>query len=157
MLGDDGLQLSSSGVTQLLQNLSLQKVDGVRNVSKNITSEGCDGQHNSSNAINPISNHHRHTQSNRYPSCPISRSKIDNTQICPKPQRQPRNKQFQHQHHRQHSSLNEEPYRENRDLPKRNEAVRWPRHEPEHQPSNNYRQAGPRYSTNESSLRYNSV
>ena len=57
----------------------------------------------------------------------------------------------------EYSSSNEERYRENRNHPKRNEAVRWPRREPEHRPLNNYCHAGPRYSTNESSLRYNSV
>ena len=157
LLDDDGLHLSSSGFTQLLQNLSLQMRDGVKNVSRNITSEGRDGQRNSSNAMNPISNHHRHTQSNRYPSRPISRSNIDNMQRGPKPQRQPRNKQHQHHHHRQHSSLNEERYRENINHPKINETMRWPRREPEHRPINNYRHSGPRYSTNESSLRYISV
>ena len=152
LLDDDGLHLSSSGATQLLQNLSLQMRDGVRNVSRNITREGRDGQRISSNAMNSISNHHRHTHSNRYPSRQISRSNIYN----PKPQRQLRNKQHRHQHHRQHSSLKER-YRENINYPKRNETMRWPRREPEHRPINNYRHSGPRYSTNESSLRYNSV
>ena len=139
LLEYDGLHLSSSGVTQLLQNLSLQVRDGVRNVSKNIPREGRDGQRNSSNVMNPISNHQRHTHSNRYPSHPISRGNIANTQRSPKPQRQPRNKQFQQLHHRQHSSLNEERYRENRNHPKRNEVVRWPRRKHEHRPINTTR------------------
>ena len=54
LLDDDGLHLSSSVATQLLQNLSLQMRDGVRNVSKNFKREGRDGQRNSSNALNPI-------------------------------------------------------------------------------------------------------
>ena len=161
-LDKDGLHLSSSGVNQLLQNLSLLKRDSIRVALGNITHDRRNGQHNNqNNAINTMPDQHRghrHAHSKHYHPRIINRNNIYIVYRAPKSQRQPRDKQIQHQTRSQrHVAYNEGQYHHNKTRPVREETGRWSRGESEHRHIHSNRNTGSHYSTNEQGSRDNRV
>ena len=163
LLNKDGLHLSSSGVTQLLRNLSLLKRDGIRVAPGNITHDRRDGQHiNQNNTINTMPDQHRghrHAHSKHHHPRTINRNNNDIVHRAPRSQRQPRDKQIQHQTRRSqlHVAYNEGQYHHTKTRTAREETGRLSRREPEHRYINSNRSTRSHYSKNKQGSRDNRV